>query len=292
MKHCILFFVWVLLMGEINVVLAQTTSKPQNNVISEVCIQSGKERIYGVLSKPEKKGIKQPVAIIAHGFNGTHSVGKNYFSRLNRLGYQCYAFDFPCGSVNSRSNSNTLGMSVIDEQQHLEAVVRYFQSQPDVDAGRIVLIGESQGGLVSSLVAANFSMDIHRLILVFPALCIPDDWNERYKQIAEIPDTTNFGGVGIGRRFFTELRYLKPMDIIGRYERPVLIIHGDADVVVPVEYSHAAVKAYRDARLIVLEGEGHGFKPQAFERSLDEIEKFLLNEYKENGQTSSLERGK
>lgn len=82
------------------------------------------------------------------------------------------------------------------------------------------------------------------------------------------------------------------MDIIGRYERPVLIIHGDADVVVPVEYSHAAVKAYRDARLIVLEGEGHGFKPQGFERSLDEIEKFLLNEYKENGQTSSLERSK
>jgi len=59
-------------------------------------------------------------------------------------------------------------------------------------------------------------------------------------------------------------------------KRPVLIVHGDTDMVVPVDYSRRAPKTYGDARLIVLDGEGHGFKPQGFKRSLDEIERFLI----------------
>lgn len=276
MKEKIMILLVAFLAGHISVTSAQTDNRQSMSLTSEVCIPSGRENIFGVLSKPAKTESKQPIAIIAHGFNGTHQFGKNYFERLNRMGYQCYAFDFPCGSVNSLSNNNTMGMSIIDEQQYLEAVVRHFQSQPDVDADRIVLIGESQGGLVSALVAANSTMNIHKLILVFPALCIPDNWNERYKQIADIPDTTRLWNVALSRRFFTELRYMNPLEIIGRYKRPVLIVHGDADTVVPVDYSRRAAKTYVDARLIVLDGEGHGFKPQGFQRSLDEIEKFLL----------------
>lgn len=277
MKQKIMILLAAFLSSQICVTLAQTVARQQLSSTSEVFIKSGVENIFGILSKPVTTGVRQPVAIIAHGFNGTHLFGKNYFERFNRMGYQCYAFDFPCGSVNSRSNNNTMGMSVIDEQQHLEAVVRHFQSQPDVDASRIVLIGESQGGLVAALVAANASMNIHRLILVFPALCIPDNWNERYKQIADIPDTTRLWNVPLSRRFFTELRYMSPLDIIGRYEGPVLIIHGDADPVVPVNYSRRAAEVYGDVHLIVLHGEGHGFKPQGFERSLDEIENFLID---------------
>lgn len=241
----------------------------------EIWIESGRRRIYGVLSKPAGNGEKQPVAIVAHGFNGTHDFGKNYFKTFNDMGYQCFTFDFPCGSVNSRSDHNTMEMSVVDEQQYLEAVVGYFQLQPDVDAARIVLVGESQGGLISSLVAANPAMNIHRLILVFPALSIPENWNARYSRIADIPDTTRLWNVPLGRRFFTELRYMDPMALIGKFAKPVLIVHGDSDRVVPVDYSHRAVKVYNNARLVVLQGEGHGFKPQGFKRLLLEIEKFL-----------------
>lgn len=241
----------------------------------EIRIPMGNKTIYGVLSKPKTTTSRQPIAIIAHGFNSTYHFGKNYFEMFNRLGYQCFAFDFPCGSVNSQSDNNIVNMSIIDEQQALEAIVHSFQERPDIDPERVVLVGESQGGLISSLVAANKSMNIDRLVLVFPALCIPDNWNDRYKQISDIPEVTSFWGVNLGRRFFTEMRYLRPFEIIGSYEGPVQIIHGDSDQIVPVDYAHRASEIYKDVRLHVIKGAGHGFKPDEFKEELEVLEQFI-----------------
>ncbi len=129
-------------------------------------IPNGNRSIFGIISKPEQTGQKQPVAIISHGFNGTHDYGQVYFETLNALGYQVYAFDFPCGSVRSKSDNNTMNMSVLDEKSDLQAIVRYFQQQPDVDAKNIVLIGESQGGLVTALTAGSMPEALKAVVLV------------------------------------------------------------------------------------------------------------------------------
>lgn len=243
--------------------------------VEELWIRNGERHLYGVLSRPAHAKGKMPVAIIAHGFNGTHYFGRNYFETLNKLGYQVYTFDFACGSVNSRSDNNTMNMSILDEQSDLEAIVRYFKQQPDVDASRIVLIGESQGGLVSALTAASMPKDISRTILIFPALCIPDNWTARYPNLSDIPDTTRLWNVPMGRRFFTEVRDINVFKRIGKYKRPVLIVQGDKDPVVSMKDSERAVKIYKDARLHVIPGAGHGFKPKEFEESLQQITLFL-----------------
>lgn len=227
---------------------------------SEVWVDNGGRRIYGIVSKPEKPG-RHKVAIVAHGFNGTHHFGRDYFDTLNRLGYQVYSFDFPCGSVNSRSDKNTLNMSVIDEKEDLKAIVRHFRSRPDVCPDSIVLIGESQGGLVAALAAAELKEQVSRLILIYPALCIPDNWNSRYRRAKDIPDTTLVWNVPLGRRFFEELRDMNVYKTITKYEGPVLIVHGSKDRVVPLSYSERAMKLYRDAHIGVIPGAGHGFKP-------------------------------
>ena len=106
--------------------LAQTFTPSNNESVKEdtLWIRNGKRHLYGVLSRPAHAKGKIPVAIIAHGFNGTHHFGRNYFDALNKLGYQVYTFDFACGSVNSRSDNNTMEMSILDEQSDLEAIVR------------------------------------------------------------------------------------------------------------------------------------------------------------------------
>lgn len=228
----------------------------------ELWIKNGNRGIFGVLSRPAADGKeKHPVAIISHGFNGTHWFGKDYFPLMQELGYMCYTFDFPCGSVRSRSDNNTMNMSAMDEVDDLLAVVKYFQSQPDVDVKHIVLIGESQGGLVSALAAARIPKEISNVILIYPALCIPDNWNERYPTVNAIPDTTRLWNVPMGRRYFEEIRGLNPYKEIVKYKKPVLIIHGDMDRVVPLSYSQRAAKVYKKARLEVIERAGHGFKP-------------------------------
>ncbi len=238
-------------------------------------IKNGDRNIYGIISKPEQKGEKQPVAIISHGFNGSHHYGRTYFETLNELGYQVYAFDFPCGSVNSRSDNNTMNMSVLDEKSDLKSIVNYFKGQKDVDADNIVLIGESQGGLVTALTASEMAEDIKAAVLVYPALCIPDNWNDRYPKVEDIPDTTRMWNVPLGRKYFLEARNIKVFKGIKNFKRPVLIVQGDKDPVVSMEDSKKAVKIYKKARLHVIPGAKHGFNQREQKESLEQISIFL-----------------
>ena len=216
-----------------------------------------------------------PLVIVSHGFNGTHHFAQDYFGPLAELGYMTYAFDFPCGSVYSRSDSNTMNMSILDEQSDLRAIINYFRNQDYVDPDHIVLIGESQGGLVSALTASQKHDEVSRLVLIYPALCIPDNWNERYPKMEDIPDTTRLWNVPLGRRFFEEVKPMKVFERIDSFQGPVLIIQGDADNVVSMDDSRRAAQTYKNAKLHVIPGAGHGFRPRERAEAIEQIKAFL-----------------
>lgn len=238
--------------------------------VDTLWISNGSRQIYGELFTPA--GAVKGVAIVAHGFNGTHEFSRNYFDVVGKKGYQCYAFDFPCGSVNSLSDNNTLNMSILDEKSDLKAIVNYFLGKGHKN---IVLIGESQGGFVSALTAEQMSDKISQLVLVFPALCIPRDWRKHYPSLSDIPEETDLWGVKLGRRFFEEIHSLETFDIIGHYAGPVLIVQGDKDPVVSLGDSQQAVKLYPDARMHIIKGAGHGFKPHEFQEEAAQLLEFL-----------------
>ena len=249
--------------------------KAQNT--KELWIENGSRRIFGELFTPQNAKANGPVAIIAHGFNGTFDFGRNYFDVMGRKGYHCYTFDFPCGSVRSRSDNNTLNMSILDEVSDVKAIVNHFRKQGHQ---HIVLIGESQGGLVSALTAAELKDEVSQLVLVFPALCIPDNWRQRYPRVEDIQDVTELWGVKMGRRFFEEIHDMRAFDIIGRYRGPVLIVQGDADRIVSLDDSRRAQQLYRPGtRLHIIPGAGHGFKPNEFQQEMEQLEQFLQADY-------------
>lgn len=239
---------------------------------------SSDKSIYGIISEPSSDARKHGIAIISHGFNGTHHFGRDYFKTLNDLGYAVYTFDFPCGSVNSQSDNNTMNMSVTDEKESLKTIVKYFQKQKNIDKKRIVLIGESQGGLVSALAASELKKQVSNLVLIYPALCIPDNWNARYPQVEDIPEVSEIWGVKLGRKFMMDIRPMKPFKTIGNYKGRVLIVHGTDDKVVPIDYSKRAVEIYPNATLRIIDKAGHGFTPAERVLSNQYVKEFL--EYK------------
>ena len=241
----------------------------------ELWIENGSRRIYGIEATPDGAQGRLPVAIIAHGFGDTHDFARAYLDTLCSLGYRCYAFDFPCGSPKSRSDSNTMNMSVCDEAGDIEAIVRHFRSRPDTDTAAIALIGESQGGLAAALAASALGDTVSRMVLTYPALCIPDNWNAAYKTEADIPDTTRVWGVPLGRRFFREVRSIDVYATIGRYRGPVLLLHGDRDDIVPIDYSRRAARTYADAELHTIHGARHGFGGKTREEAVARVAAFL-----------------
>ena len=222
--------------------------------------------IYGKLFRPEREG-KFPLIILSHGYNaacGDFDGDSEFFARN---GFASFAYDFAGGSSRSKSTGKTSEMTLLTEKSNLITVLEYLIRQDFVDSDKVVLLGASQGGLVSALVADEFPSKIKALELFYPAFCIPDDWRRTFPEGSPIPEGKNFWGLDLGKEFFEVARAMHVEEVTGKFSGPVLILHGDNDQVVPYQSVWDAKKRYSDARLELFANEGHGFSYQGAVRA-------------------------
>lgn len=177
--------------------------------------------------------------------------------------------------MEAASTGSTADMTIGTETENLLAVYGAISSLPFVDPEKVFLMGGSMGGFVSALTAERLKEKVRALILYFPALCIPDNWRDKYPEGEQIPEVIDFWNMKLGRRFAEEVREIRTFDEIGKYPGPVLIFHGTDDVVVPIAYSEKAADIYPEAELRVLPGEGHGFNADAGEKVIREVFDFV-----------------
>ncbi|GAA4062848.1 alpha/beta hydrolase family protein [Amphibacillus indicireducens] len=221
-------------------------------------IEHNGREVFAVSYLPKIKD-KFPIVIFSHGYNGSHKDFLLNSEYLARKGIGAVSFDFCGGSVNSKSDLKTTDMTIFTEYEDLSAVIDAVKGWDNVDANNIFLFGGSQGGLISALVADERIDEIKGLLLLFPALCIPDDWNKKFPTLDRLPDTIDFWGVTLGRSFVESIHGYQVFDHIGKYHKNVLIFHGDQDEVVPLDYGVRAAQHYPRAEIEVFDGEGHGF---------------------------------
>ena len=216
---------------------------PEISVQDFSCARDGLT-IRGTEYRPN--GSHLPAAIVSHGFMANQKTVLHYARHLAELGYAAYCFDFNGGSVaGSKSDGKTTEMSVLTEVMDLEAVINYVVSLPYIDSTRILLIGCSQGGFVSALTAAKRGKQISKLVLFYPALCIPDDARAGKMMFARfdprnVPEIVNCGPMKLGRRYVTDVLEMDPFAEITPYLGPVLIVHGTKDDIVHPDYAHRA----------------------------------------------------
>lgn len=235
----------------------------------------GGQTIRGVVFRPEAAD-RAPLVICSHGFASTWERLKPYAQALAEHGAAAYAFDFRGGGDASASDGATTDMSVMTEAADLEAVLRQAESWPFVDSGRVVLLGASQGGYVSAVVAARPAASVAALILLYPAFVAWDDMHKAFGSLDKVPENVFYRErLQVGRRYFADIWDCDPYAEIGHYGGPVLIIHGTCDSVVPVSYSERARSVYPDAELILIKGAGHGFSGRALADSIHEVIHFL-----------------
>lgn len=211
------------------------------------------KRIYGLVFRPESDG-RFPTVIFSHGFGATYRDIEHYGDDFSGEGIVCVFFDFCGGSPDSKSDGSMLEMSLDTEVDDLRCVMDTVKDLPYVDHESLYLMGESMGGMVSAIAGSRFYDEVKGLILWYPAFNIPDDAKRRMKK--GIKDVM---GMRISDDFDNAASSLDPVVIQEGFDKPVLIIHGDADAIVPIEYSIQAVDAYTHAILHPIHGARHGF---------------------------------
>ena len=213
--------------------------------------------IYGKMFRPESQE-RLPVVICSHSSSLTHEAMKGYAEKLAEAGYAAYCFDFCGGSQDSRSSGSTDSMTVFTEVEDLRAVVAMVKQLDYVDPSRVVLLGSSQGGLVSALLAEQLQSAVASMVLFYPAFNIPE-------MVSKFAGMGNWGNGGLGVMMSmseTFVNTIKDYDVwsnIGTYSCPVCIVHGTSDFIVPISNSEKAVQLYPHAELHPIQGANHGF---------------------------------
>lgn len=211
------------------------------------CMRNGLT-IRGIEYRPE--GDNLPVAIVSHGFMANHKTVLQYVKLFAEMGYAAYTFDF-CGGcvIGGKSDGRTSDMSVLTEVEDLKAVIEYVSTLPYTDAENLTLMGCSQGGFVSALTAAELKEKVTKLVLFYPALCIPDDARAGKMMFAEFdpknpPETFRCGPMKLGKQYITDVIDMDPFEKITPYTGDVLIVHGTEDKIVNMRYAQQAHKTY------------------------------------------------
>ena len=189
----------------------------------------------------DKKAIF-PVVIICHGFIGS-KVGVNRLfvktcDALTEVGYVVIRFDYAgCGESEGDYGSNTFDCFI----EQTRAVLRFAKTLRRVDPHSITLIGHSLGGAVATLSSLK-EPDVKRLIL-WSAVGNPS------KDIREIIQKSGknlheYEGYFLSDAFITSLGNYQPIELCPFFSGDVLIIHGEDDEDIHVQYATEYANAF------------------------------------------------
>ncbi|MFO0874468.1 MAG: alpha/beta fold hydrolase [Phycisphaerales bacterium] len=198
---------------------------------------------------PSRTTPRAEAATIVHVHGNAGSMASHLFfvENLPAEGFNVLLFDYR-GYGESDGSPWKRGPLIEDAQ----AAVRTARTLPGVDPGRLALFGQSLGGGIATIVMAS-DPDIRSAVLESPLASWrdvaasalggdPPGWWARSLATWLIAD----GGSSP-----------RPIDAIASIDRPILILHGDADEVIPVSQGKRLAQAAPNAELLILPGGRH-----------------------------------
>jgi dipeptidyl aminopeptidase/acylaminoacyl peptidase len=246
--------------------------------------------ISGILYQPPKRFAgKRPVIIDVHGgpegqFQPYFLGRENFF--MNELGV---ALLFPNirGSSGFGKKFVSLDDGLLRENAYKDigSLLDWIATQPDLDASRVMVTGASYGGNVALVTAMRFPDRIRCAIDIYG----PSSFVTFLERTA--PYRRDLRRVEYGderdpevRRF---LESVAPLNNAASITKPLFVIQGENDPVVPRSESDQIVSAVRKngtpVWYFVASGEGHGFARKSnrdyrFYATVMFVKAFLLNE--------------
>lgn len=236
------------------------------------------DKLCGILSNPT--GERDFVVILCHGFSSNKN-GKTYTSLvpiLNKNNIASFRFDF---YGHGESEGKFEDITISEAADDIRQAYKFLAAQ---DYKKFGLVGSSFSGITSMLAAPG--LDIKFLVLRSPVSSYMGKLVAKYNEL-EIKNWKENGYImyadGRGQKhklnypFFEDAekaeRQLSPEKILV----PTLIVHGDADISVPVSQSQQTAKRIPNCRLEIIEGADHVYtQPEHFQKMIDLISDFII----------------
>lgn len=221
---------------------------------------------------------KCPLLILEHGLTG-HMEERHILAvaeTARSVGFAVLRVEL---YGHGKSDGEFRDHTVLKWMDQMLDVVEFAHRQDFVT--NLYLAGHSQGGLTTMLVGAMEKDRLKAILPLAPAIVI---WDGARKGTmfgmplaeGEIPDEVTMpNGRTFSSNYFRTAQLLPVEEAIRIYDKPVLIVHGDADEAVPVQYALDAAKAYKNCTLKIIEGDTH-----CYDYHLDQVcqtvKEFLL----------------
>jgi dipeptidyl aminopeptidase/acylaminoacyl peptidase len=247
-----------------------TASAPER---FEKAIPGAGVTIGGVLYRPAlAPGEVRPAIVIVHGHlpygtSGAATV-EGVARRYRDRGYIALAM-----SLRGWPPSGGTDDCALEQPDDVVRVVEWLRGERGVEAAHVGLMGYSKGGQMVLLAAAR-GANVQAVVAYYP----PTDlalWKETTGNAATVSYLTAYceSGPGLAPR--------SPLRQAALIAPPVLLVHGDADMNVPLEQSQllaAAMRsAGRQAELLVVPGAGHLFTTPEHEIAFPVVDAFLAS---------------
>jgi dipeptidyl aminopeptidase/acylaminoacyl peptidase len=243
--------------------------------VREIQLNADGLELVGELYVPSGDKI-HPALCICHGIPAAppDPTDKGYAllaQRFYHAGFTTLIFNFR-GAGRSEGNLDILGWT-----RDLQAALDFLYNLEEVDRTRFCLLGFSGGAAVSVYTAAHDTRVSSVVICACPAEFrslsqreAPLDTIQRFREIGSIRDKDFPPSIEEWQRGFETITPINWIDKIS--PRPLLLVHGDADELIPLEHAHRLYqKAEEPKELKVIPGAMHKLRlePAAMDYIMD-----------------------
>jgi len=236
-------------------------------------------KVAGLLANPSGDTSK-PIIIICHGFRAHKKTRTSIglFQRFNKMGFSTLRFDF---FGHGESEGNYENITLTEAVDDVMQAIAFVKKQGFTKIG---LTGNSFGGQCSLLAAAK-SKDLTVLGLICPVIHYQEKEHIRrgekgikeWKEKGFVTFPQRDGNIlRLKHAFYEDISTYNGYEEAKKINTPTIIIHGDEDLVVPIEQSQKAATVLQNGILNILEGADHYFsKEKDFVKMLDLVTKFF-----------------
>jgi pimeloyl-ACP methyl ester carboxylesterase len=211
----------------------------------------------------------EAVALLVHGITSARDefgLFSGLADYLKNEGLSSFRFDYRCHGA-SEWPMESLTLAGIVNDIEAAATVALVEGK----ASRLHVIGMSFGGGLSAFWAATTALPVISVVMLAPVIDYEEDVLRQHGALRDGKLTEDaaaalkrqgyleMDGIRYGPGLLNELRFISGTEGLRRLTRQVLIIHGDADSIVPYASSKRFAQLHAHCQLINIPGTDHGF---------------------------------